>query len=138
MNFNNEDLSYANSSHHEYINNGLTEFIGTPSTKFPTTGTADSFLRIACGNNQNLFEQIPILLIVVLVSRLGILLVELGTVPTENIYKIIFYNTLEMANTIMAFALTGYLLSFGKWSYKGIFGYSNDLSYDMDQAIFGR
>lgn len=63
---------------------------------------------------------------------------ELGSIPIENVYKIIFYNILEIANSIVAYALTGYIFSFGKWSFGGVIGYSDDLYYQMDLAIFGR
>lgn len=55
----------------------------------------------------------------------------------ENVYKIIFYNLLEIANCIIAYAIIGYLFSFGKWSVQGIIGYSDYMYYNMDQAIFG-
>lgn len=74
----------------------------------------------------------------VLISRLGFILLELGSIPIENVYKIIFYNLLEIANAIVAYALIGYMFSFGKWSVQGIIGYSNDLYYNMDQVIFGK
>lgn len=43
-----------------------------------------------------------------------------------------------MAIAIISYALIGYMFSFGKWSFKGVIGYSDDVSYNMDQAIFGR
>ncbi|XP_072401199.1 putative ammonium transporter 1 [Diabrotica undecimpunctata] len=76
-------------------------------------------------------------IILVLLCRLGFVLVQLGTIPVENVYRITFYNIFEIGNTILSYLLLGYMISFGKSSFNGWVGYSNDFSYNLDMAIFG-
>lgn len=76
----------------------------------------------------------------VFVSRIGFILIHLGSIPVENIYRIVFYNILETAVTILSYALLGFVVSFGKTSLAGWIGvgFSLDLVYDWEAAIVGK
>nr|CAH7761037.1 unnamed protein product [Callosobruchus chinensis] len=73
----------------------------------------------------------------VLIARGGFILVHLGSVPTENIYRVIFYNIFQMANSTISYIFFGLMVSFGDISFGGWIGYSELMSYDMDLAVFG-
>ncbi|XP_057660145.1 ammonium transporter 3-like isoform X1 [Diorhabda carinulata] len=73
----------------------------------------------------------------VLLLRLGFVLVQMGTVPVENVYRISFFNIFEIGNVIMSYFLIGHMLSFGKSTYKGWLGYSYNFSYNLDGALYG-
>ncbi|VEN46196.1 unnamed protein product [Callosobruchus maculatus] len=73
----------------------------------------------------------------VLVARGGFILIHLGSVPTDNIYRVIFYNIFQMANSTISYIFFGLMVSFGDISFGGWIGYSEFTSYDMDLAVFG-
>ncbi|GJQ70525.1 hypothetical protein Trydic_g22929 [Trypoxylus dichotomus] len=75
----------------------------------------------------------------VLLSRAGFILIQSGSVPTENSYALILQNIVEFAVTIGSYGLFGVLLSFGKDSYKGFVGYGpwDYTQMDCDNVIFG-
>ncbi|CAH1962534.1 unnamed protein product [Acanthoscelides obtectus] len=73
----------------------------------------------------------------VLIARGGFILIHLGSVPTDNIYRVIFYNVFQIANCIISYISFGLMASFGDISFGGWIGYSEYINYDMDLAVFG-
>nr|CAI5822978.1 unnamed protein product [Callosobruchus analis] len=47
----------------------------------------------------------------VLIARGGFILVHLGSVPTDNIYRVIFYNIFQMANCTISYIFFGLMVS---------------------------
>lgn len=51
--------------------------------------------------------------------RAGCILVELGSIPVENVYVIILHNLLEISAGILSYGLIGNRLAFGSESASG-------------------
>lgn len=135
-NFSNFNLSSFQPISHNILN---LQYNGTQNPNLYDVGVTNTILRIIFGKNHPLLEfHINVILFSVFISRLGFILIELGSIPIENVYKIIFYNILEISNSIVSYALIGYMLSFGKYSFKGVIGYTDEFYYEMDRAIFGK
>lgn len=76
----------------------------------------------------------------VLLLRGGFILVQVGSIPVENAYMIIFRNIIEIAVTIFSYGFIGFYLSFGKKSFHGIInydGYIGNIDADLSAAALG-
>ncbi|CAH1117835.1 unnamed protein product [Phaedon cochleariae] len=118
-----ENLSADYHVPHEYIYYDIfnVQYSRATDTQLVGYGVTTTFLRI----------------IFVLISRLGFIIIQMGSIPIENIYRIIFYNIFEIGNAIASYALVGFILSFGNMTLRGWIGYSSSLSYNLDEAILG-
>ncbi|KAG5890968.1 hypothetical protein JTB14_028646 [Gonioctena quinquepunctata] len=123
MNSSYEDISSDHHITYEYNYDDIfnVQFSRTSDSQFPGYGFTSTFLRI----------------IFVLISRIGFILIQLGSIPVENVYRIIFYNFFEIANVVISYCLIGFIFSFGRMSLKGWIGYSSTLSFSLDEAIVG-
>lgn len=76
----------------------------------------------------------------VLLSRAGFILIQSGSIPTENSYNLILQNIVEFSITTGSYGLFGVLLSFGSQSYYGFIGYGpwDYTQMDSERIIFGR
>lgn len=76
-----------------------------------------------------------------LLLRAGYILIQIGSIPVENVYIILLNNLVDIAVTVCSFALLGYMLAFGKDTVKGYVGYNSWIGssdFDYDNAIFGK
>ncbi|CAG9856004.1 unnamed protein product [Phyllotreta striolata] len=77
----------------------------------------------------------------VLLSRMGFMLVQIGTIPIQNVYRIVFFNVFEIGLAIISYVTIGYMFTYGEHSLAGILGYTsspfNITSNITDQIIFG-
>uniref|UniRef100_A0AAR5P1X6 Ammonium transporter AmtB-like domain-containing protein n=1 Tax=Dendroctonus ponderosae TaxID=77166 RepID=A0AAR5P1X6_DENPD len=79
-------------------------------------------------------------IICILLLRGGFILVQVGSIPVENAYMIIFRNIIEIAVTIFSYGFIGFYLSFGKKSFHGIInydGYIGNKDADLSAAALG-
>ncbi|CAG9767528.1 unnamed protein product [Ceutorhynchus assimilis] len=79
-------------------------------------------------------------IISILLLRIGFILVQVGSIPVENAFMIIFRNILEIAVVIFSYGFMGFYLSFGKKSFYGIInydGYIGDKDADLSSAALG-
>ncbi|XP_060536124.1 putative ammonium transporter 1 [Cylas formicarius] len=63
----------------------------------------------------------------VLLLRIGFLLVQMGSIPIENVYVIVFHNVVEIAVAILSYGFAGYQLSFGDRTFYGFVSYGGGL-----------
>lgn len=71
---------------------------------------------------------------------MGFILVQVGSIPVENAYMIIFRNIFEIATSIFGYAFLGFFLSFGRKTFYGIInynGYIGDRNDDLSSAALG-
>ncbi|XP_023022420.1 ammonium transporter 2 [Leptinotarsa decemlineata] len=123
MNSSHEIISpdYNNAHEYNYYDIFNVQFSRAADPQFFDNGFTTTFLRI----------------IFVLISRIGFILIQLGSIPVENVYRIIFYNFFEIANVILSYILIGFVFSFGRLSLKGWIGYSSSFSNSLDEAGVG-
>lgn len=79
--------------------------------------------------------------IIVLFLRAGYILVQLGSVPTENVYVILLQNIVDISVSVVSFGLVGFIFSFGYDGWNGLIGHGmwiSSQSVDMDKAILGK
>lgn len=75
-----------------------------------------------------------------LLLRIGFILVQVGSIPVENAFIIIFRNIIEMATAIFSYGFIGYYLSFGQKSFYGVVnyeGFMGDKNADLSSAALG-
>lgn len=76
-----------------------------------------------------------------LLLRIGFILVQVGSIPVENAFIIIFRNIIEMATAIFSYGFIGYYLSFGQKSFYGVVnyeGFMGDKNADLSSAALGK
>lgn len=66
--------------------------------------------------------------VLALLLRLGFLCIQIGCIPTENIYIILMQNLLDIFIALSSFGLLGFIFAYGKESLGGIIGYGSWIS----------
>lgn len=77
----------------------------------------------------------------VLLLRAGYILVQIGSIPTENVYVILLHNLVDIAVSVASFGLIGFTLAYGHDTFSGLVGYKLWIvsdSIDLDEALFGK
>ncbi|XP_030751169.1 ammonium transporter 3-like isoform X1 [Sitophilus oryzae] len=69
-------------------------------------------------------------IICVILLRVGFILVQVGSIPVENVYIIIFRNVIEIAVAIFSYGFLGYYLSFGRKTIHGIVNYDGFIGFE--------
>lgn len=72
--------------------------------------------------------------------RAGYVLIQLGSIPTENVYVVLLQNVVDIGVSMLSFGLLGYMLAFGPTQYNGLFGYKTwigAMEIDTEGAIAG-
>ncbi|KAF5294080.1 hypothetical protein FQA39_LY13554 [Lamprigera yunnana] len=76
----------------------------------------------------------------ILLLRAGFVLIQLGSIPSANVYVILYQNVVNIATTIASFGSIGYTIAFGE-DLKGVIGYNKWFIYanssDINNAIVG-
>ncbi|XP_044764583.1 putative ammonium transporter 1 [Coccinella septempunctata] len=76
----------------------------------------------------------------VLLLRAGYVLIQIGSIPINDVYSLILHNILDITVTICSYGLVGYMFSLGQESLGGFMGSSTSLSAgypDLDSLIHG-
>lgn len=76
-----------------------------------------------------------------LLLRAGYILVQIGSIPTENVYVIVLHNIVDIAVSVASFGLIGFTLAYGQDAGMGLIGYKPWILYDsvdLDDAVFGK
>ncbi|KAF2905560.1 hypothetical protein ILUMI_00608 [Ignelater luminosus] len=108
-------------SYYESLNGTFNDPLSAPIRNY---GSASTFIR-GC---------------LVLLLRAGFVLVQLGSIPIENVYIILLQNIVDIAVCIASFGLIGYILAFGYDVLNGTVGHGMWIisdSADLDNAILG-
>ncbi|KAJ8982071.1 hypothetical protein NQ317_001480 [Molorchus minor] len=66
-----------------------------------------------------------------MILRIGFVLMQIGSIPVENIYKIIYHNVVDIAVAMVSFSTLGILFSFGSKS-TGAIAYWDDWNKATD------
>ncbi|KAJ8916225.1 hypothetical protein NQ315_016364 [Exocentrus adspersus] len=76
-----------------------------------------------------------------LLSRIGFILIEVGSVPVGNVYTIVAYNLVEMCLVLLSYGFIGNWLAFGATSAGGWIGFGGwDYTFtfpNMDAVVVG-
>lgn len=79
--------------------------------------------------------------LVVLLLRVGSILVQIGCIPTENVYVILQNNVIDIAVALISFGLVGFILASGGDAASGAIGTKGWIASDsanLDSAIVGK
>lgn len=68
-------------------------------------------------------------------------MIQLGCIPTENVYLILLHNVVDLTVSITAYGLLGYIIAYGNDMFNGILGFglwinSEDANYE--NFLFGK
>lgn len=75
-----------------------------------------------------------------LLLRAGYLLIQLGSVPTENVYVILLQNIVDIAVCLAMFGFLGYIFAYGTDAFIGFIGWYvwiGSPKADLDAALVG-
>lgn len=76
-----------------------------------------------------------------LLLRAGYLLIQIGSIPTENVYVILLHNVVDIAVSVASFGLVGFMLAYGNDTFNGLVGYNTWIvsnSVDHDEIALGK
>lgn len=76
-----------------------------------------------------------------LLLRVGFIFIQIGCIPSENIYLIIMQNVLDIFVCLLSFGLLGFMLAYGKNSFWGVFGYGSWISSEttlLNEGVRGK
>lgn len=67
--------------------------------------------------------------------RAGFVLVQLGSIPSENVFAILSHNVLDVSICILSFTFVGFMFAYGDRSLGGVLAYgqwigSNDVNFE--------
>lgn len=71
------------------------------------------------------------MLLIVLLLRVGLILIQIGTIPTHNVYRILFQNVVDMGVCLLSYGVVGFTLNFGSESLEGVVGHGTWIDSDM-------
>lgn len=63
-----------------------------------------------------------------LLLRVGFIFVQVGCIPTVNVYHLLMQNVLDIFVTLASFGLLGFMFAYGKESLWGAIGYGSWIS----------
>ncbi|XP_025830136.1 ammonium transporter 2-like [Agrilus planipennis] len=81
------------------------------------------------GKTQNVFQVFSALIL-----RGGFILIQLGSIPTEDISTILMQNVVDVAVSLLSFISIGFIFAFGDKSKTGVVGYGSWISLRTKQA----
>lgn len=76
-----------------------------------------------------------------LLLRGGYVLIQFGSIPTENVYFILLHNVVDISVSVAAFGLVGFSIAFGQDKLNGTIGYGEWIGSeeaDYDSFIMGK
>lgn len=76
-----------------------------------------------------------------LLLRVGFIFIQIGCIPTERVYLMLMQNILDIFVTLPSFGLLGFMIAYGKKSFKGIIGYGSWISSEdapLNEGVRGK
>lgn len=109
---------------------GPREVVGsfTETAIFFRTLFGNNFSKIH--NNKLTLKEPNILLVLLL--RIGFILIQMGSIPTQNVCNILFQNIIDIGVSITSYGFLGFMLNFGAKSLEGVVGHGSWIDSDMN------
>lgn len=76
-----------------------------------------------------------------LLLRVGFIFIQIGCIPTDNVYLLLMQNVLDIFVTLASFGLLGFMFAFGKESFWGVFGYGSWIASEnalLNEGVRGK
>lgn len=73
--------------------------------------------------------------------RLGFIFIQIGCIPTEDIYLVLVQNVLDIFVTLSSFGLLGFMFAYGKETCWGIVGYGSWIASEgapLNEGVHGK